>query len=122
MSTIPRGAHVGSGRSHGARSDANIDLGVTLEDGLGARILPKPNGCWDWIGAVSDMGYGRVTIRGSTDAVAHRMVYKILVGPIPKGMHLHHECENRLCVNPSHMLLLTPAEHSARHAEMRRQS
>lgn len=35
--------------------------------------------------------------------VAHRVVWEILVGPIPEGLDLDHLCRNRKCVNPDHL-------------------
>lgn len=30
----------------------------------------------------------------------------------PKGMHIHHTCEVKHCVNPDHLQMLTPGEHN----------
>jgi hypothetical protein len=46
---------------------------------------------------------------------AHRVVYELANGPIPEWMHLHHKCENPLCVRPSHLEPYTNREHRALH-------
>lgn len=79
-------------------------------DAIGSRIEPHPSGCWLWSGARNDGGYG---VHGG--AGAHRVVYEILVGPIPQGRHLHHKCQVPRCVNPDHLEPVTPAEHGQRH-------
>jgi hypothetical protein len=88
------------------------------------RMSPR---CWLWLGALSD-GYGTsggVTklIRnkyGISDAQMHVIVYRILVGTIPIGFHLHHKCEVRRCCNPSHLEPLSPGDHRKVHAERMR--
>ena len=34
---------------------------------------------------------------------AHRVVYEILVMPIPTGFQIDHLCRNPSCVNPRHL-------------------
>lgn len=58
-------------------------------------------------------GYGRLTV-GGVRWRAHRYAWTVERGPIPDGLVVHHVCGNKLCVNPSHMELVTPGEHILR--------
>src|SRR5690242_13805090 len=62
----------------------------------------EPNtGCWLWVGSMFQTGgYGRY---GNKSRLAHRVVYELLVGPIPDGLTLDHLCRVRSCVNPKHL-------------------
>ncbi len=74
------------------------------------KIPKDPNGCWIWIGCFHWNGYGQLTF-DHEHYRSHRFVYEYLVDQIPKGIELHHVCENRRCVNPFHLQPLTPKEH-----------
>lgn len=90
-------------------------------DSLPARIRAKinvpedPDACWPWTACTSSAGYGRVGWNRVTRE-SHRVVYSLLVGPIPEGADLDHichdpqvctgknrECPHRRCQNPAHM-------------------
>lgn len=71
-----------------------------------AHIAKQPNGCWEWTAARTKNGYARIRIAGET-ILAHRAVYAILYGPIPKKMDVCHTCDVRHCVRPSHLFLDT---------------
>jgi len=58
--------------------------------------------CWEWMGSVDPDGYGKIWWEKSS-ALAHRVVFKILVRNPEKGLVLDHLCENKICVNPSHL-------------------
>ena len=68
-------------------------------------------GCITWGGAVNSKGYGVVGGYGQNKLV-HRVIYEWFTqGPLPKALQIHHRCGVKLCVNPSHLQALTPAEH-----------
>ena len=79
-----------------------------------ARISVRPNGCHEWTGARNVPGYGVIMIDRKRIYV-HRYLWERQRGPLPKGHHLHHLCENPPCVNVEHLELLTAAEHISKH-------
>lgn len=91
-----------------------------------AKIAVDPKtGRWNWIGNRRN-GYGRVSFRGRLSE-AHRVVWELLVGPIPSGLtydHLEHvvdetcsggrTCLHRRDVNPFNGSLTTNRENVMR--------
>lgn len=63
-----------------------------------------PNRCIEWTGALDRNGYGMIAVKGKTHR-AHRVVWEKDNGPIPKGMHVLHKCDNRKCVNIEHLYI-----------------
>lgn len=78
---------------------------LTLEE-MERRSHPEPNtGCWLWMGATYNKGYGSVREKGGAGKLrgAHRVMYEICHGPIPDGHVVMHTCDNPPCVNPAHL-------------------
>lgn len=76
---------------------------------LGASI-PEPNsGCWLWIKALRDNGYGTIKTNGLSE-LAHRVSYRTFKAPIPPGLDLDHLCRTRACINPDHLEVVTGIE------------
>jgi hypothetical protein len=77
------------------------------------------DGCWLWEGSIDEDGYGRFIAKNSHGGMsvgAHRVMYELFVGPIPKSLQLNHlchsqdkscpggkKCLHRKCVRPNHL-------------------
>lgn len=84
-------------------------------DRIKARIKVSASGCWEWQGATRPGGYGIVQLgRGVGTGRVHRVVYELLVGPIPDGLTIDHLCANPRCCNPDHLEPVTRSENAKR--------
>ena len=80
------------------------------------------SGCWLWTASLNTAGYPQYGIAADTPALAHRVSYSTLVGPIPEGFTIDHLCRHPPCVNPAHLEPVTrrvniQRAHASRRAE-----
>ena len=67
--------------------------------------------CQEWEGQRTPQGYGYTTFEGKHWR-AHRLVWTLAHGEIPKGFYICHTCDNPPCVNIDHLWLGTPTDNA----------
>lgn len=80
-----------------------------------------PDQCWPWLGSINRKGYGQFSAqieRKSETFEVHRLMWRLVNGPIPAGMLVCHSCDNPICVNPAHLWLGT--SHDNNHDAIRK--
>lgn len=69
--------------------------------------------CVVWTAGTDRDGYGTFYLRRKNRR-AHRVAYFNAYGAIPEGYVVNHTCQNRGCVNPTHLRLATVKENALR--------
>lgn len=94
------------------QSDERLDL---LPTKLSKRVEVVGD-CWAWTGSLMASGHGQIEFTNQGERhhwMAHRLIHTILVGD--PGENLHHECDNKPCVRPSHLTPMSIADHQREH-------
>lgn len=78
-------------------------------------VVGGPDECWPWLGARNKRGgHGVAYIGHQRSMAAHRAVYQLVIGPIPRELVTDHLCRNPWCVNPAHIEPVTQLENVRR--------
>lgn len=70
--------------------------------------------CRVYTGHVDRWGYGKIKHLGKTMTV-HSAAYLASGASIPDGFNVHHICGVRHCVNPKHLVAVSPKDHAKFH-------
>jgi hypothetical protein len=102
------------GRPRTSTVDLVVDRYVNL-DLFNRNQQPGANGCIEWTGIQSSIGYGFIgfiyknksqgsaSSRGRGMMTTHRLAWMIKHNRLPAKRNINHTCHNKLCVNPDHL-------------------
>jgi hypothetical protein len=77
----------------------------TIEERL-LKNSQQVDDCLLWQGATNNAGYGMFRIVEGKMTTAHRASYETHIGAVPIGLNICHTCNNKLCINPKHLMAM----------------
>ena len=108
-------------KKRGTKEGATPGRPQNTPDELWKKVNKRgENECWEWMGYVSESGYGRTQINDKP-YYAHRVIFNLVNPGVielnsprnKKGVgFLMHFCDNRLCCNPTHLKVATLQENN----------
>lgn len=89
----------------------------SLEERLLSNCYVNEEGCWIWLGKLSDKGYPFLTMRISgrkspVNRRAHRLSLLVFKGVDAGKDDVDHRCRVRMCINPEHLQVVTTQENT----------
>lgn len=78
---------------------------VVLDERFWSKV-DKTETCWLWTAGTFPAGHGEFRYEGKGQR-AHRLTYRLFVGPIPEGLEIDHMCHEPRCLNPDHLQAVT---------------
>lgn len=82
-----------------------------------SKISFDQDACWMWTACTNNNGYGRFSVGCNRLVYPHRLMYEVMVGPIPEDLEIDHTCRERRCVRPDHLETVTHLENLRRKSE-----